>query len=104
MEPRPDRDADLDMEARETRKLCSKVGVPDNDRASSSVELEPRRVTFAACLRFSAEPVLSFGSRPRTSRRFVLATAGEELATIVDSVGEPGGAELELPKGLLDGN
>jgi hypothetical protein len=102
MAPRPDLDADLDMESRETRKLCSKVGVPDTEGASSSVELEPRRVTLADCLRLSVEPVLSFGSFPRTSRRLVGATGGEELATMVDSVGEPGGAVLTALVGLLE--
>ena len=85
MAPRPDLEVDLDMESREIRKLCSKVGVPGTDRASSSVELEPRRVILADCLRLSVELVLRVESLPRASRRFVWVTAGEELATIVDS-------------------
>jgi hypothetical protein len=94
MAPRPALDADLDTESRETRKLCSKVGVPDTDLVSSSVELEPRRVALADCRRLPVELVLIFGSRPRVPRRFVWATTGEELATMVDSVGELAGAGL----------
>jgi hypothetical protein len=103
MVPRPDRDADLDMESRETRRLCSKVGAPEADRVSSSVELEPRRLTLVDCRRLSVEPVLSLGNLPRASRRFVWVTAGEELATMVDSAGELAGAVLVVPGGLLDG-
>jgi hypothetical protein len=91
------------MKSRETRRLCSKVGVPETDRVSSSVELEPRRLTLVDCRRLSVEPVLSFGNLPRASRRFVWVTAGEELATMVDSAGELAGAVLVVPGGLLDG-
>jgi hypothetical protein len=102
MAPRPDLEVDLDTESREIRRLCSKVGVPATDRASSSVELEPRRVILADCLRLSVDPVLRDKSLPRASRLFVWVTAGEELATIVDSAGELAGAVLAVPGRSLD--
>lgn len=59
------------------------------DLASSSVEFDPRLFSLAECLRLSAEPVFGFGSCLCASRRFLRAAAGEELATIVEPVGEP---------------
>ena len=100
---RPDLDADLETERRETRKLCSKVGVADAEGASSSVEFERRLITLADCLRLSVELVFSFVSFPRAPRRLVWATTGEELATMVDSVGDPVGAELSVTGALVDG-
>ena len=79
------------------------MGVADTDRASSSVELESRLAILADCLRLSVEPVFDFVNFPRASRRFVWAIAGEELATMVDSIGEPVGAVLALSGELVDG-
>lgn len=97
MAPGPDLDADFETESRETRRLCSNVGVADRDRVSSSVELEPRLATLADCRRLSVELVFVLVNFPRASRRLVWITAGEELATMVDWVGEVVGTVLEVP-------
>jgi hypothetical protein len=57
---RPGLDVDLGTKSREARKLCSKVGVADNDLESSSVELDPRLPSLVECLRLSIEAVFSF--------------------------------------------
>lgn len=77
----------LDVEALELRRLCSKVGVNEGERPSSSVEHDSRRlVNLPGARRFSSTAVLSLGRMPSSWRRLFLAIVGEELlASLTES-------------------